>query len=234
MSRSDASNAAFSTRSSLTSVSVFSRSARRCSGDTSALPKRMRPHSASGCRGVFCKSCEQLHSTQVCGVSRRRARNSSIRRDLPSPGSPTISISCPSPCRYVGEVEFKGETLKSEQPAILDRDVFDAVQAKLDEQANNHKATRTNSEGLLTGRIFDDRANRMSPSHARKGGHKYRYYLSSALLQGTAEHAGSVRRVPAAEIEALVISAVRDNSNHPRRSTTAASSTLRSRKSKCM
>ena len=24
-------------------------------------------------QGVFCKSCEQLHSTQVCGVSRNRA-----------------------------------------------------------------------------------------------------------------------------------------------------------------
>ena len=39
----------------------------------------------------------------------------------------------------------------------------------------------------MAGRIFDDRGNRMSPSHARKGGIKYRYYLSSALLQGAAE-----------------------------------------------
>jgi hypothetical protein len=31
-----------------------------------------------------------------------------------------------------------------------------------------------------------------------------RYYLSAALLQGAAAHAGSVRRVPAPEIEALV------------------------------
>jgi hypothetical protein len=23
-----------------------------------------------GCSGVFCESCEQLHSSQVCGVSR--------------------------------------------------------------------------------------------------------------------------------------------------------------------
>jgi len=40
-------------------------------------------------------------------------------------------------------------------------------------------------------------------SHARKGGIKYRYYLSSALLQGMADGAGSVCRVPATEIEAL-------------------------------
>jgi site-specific DNA recombinase len=65
------------------------------------------------------------------------------------------------------------------------------------------------SEALLIGRIFDDRGNRMSPSRARKGGVKYRYYLSSALLQGMASSAGSVRRVPATEIEALVVRSVR-------------------------
>ena len=63
----------------------------------------------------------------------------------------------------------------------------------------------------MAGRIFDDRGNRMTPSHVRKGGLKYRYYLSSALLQGAAERAGSVRRVPAAELEALVDQAVREH-----------------------
>jgi hypothetical protein len=58
--------------------------------------------------------------------------------------------------------------------------------------------------GFAHGRFFDDRGNRMSPSHARKGGVKYRYYLSSALLQGVADSAGSVRRVPAADIETLL------------------------------
>jgi site-specific DNA recombinase len=79
--------------------------------------------------------------------------------------------------------------------------------------ANDYKATRTRSEALLTGRIFDDRGNRMSPSHARKGGIKYRYYLSSALLQGVTERAGSVRRVSATEIEPLVIGSVRERLN---------------------
>src|SRR6516165_3358809 len=42
-------------------VAEFSRSARRSAG-TSAPPNRWRPHSAIGCSGVFCKSCEQPHS----------------------------------------------------------------------------------------------------------------------------------------------------------------------------
>ncbi len=98
-----------------------------------------------------------------------------------------------------------------DQPAIVDKALFDAVQAKLDEQVSNHNTTRTHSEALLSGRIFDDRGHRMTPTHARKGNLKYRYYLSCALLQGTPERAGSVRRVPAAEIEALVARALRDH-----------------------
>jgi hypothetical protein len=116
---------------------------------------------------------------------------------------------------YVGEVPFKGEVLKGEQTAIVDRGLFDAVQAKLSEQINGHKAARMKSEALLAGRIFDDRGNRMTPSHARKGGIKYRYYLSSTLLQGQAERSGSVYRVPATEIEALVIGSVRNHVKPP-------------------
>src|SRR5437667_4253333 len=58
---------------------------------------------------------------------------------------------------YIGEVMFKGEVLAGEQLAIVDRDLFDAVQAKLSEQLNNHKTTRTKSDAFLAGRILDDR-----------------------------------------------------------------------------
>jgi DNA invertase Pin-like site-specific DNA recombinase len=110
---------------------------------------------------------------------------------------------------YIGEVVFKRETLPGEQPAIVDRDLFDAVQGKLNEQAQNHKATRMKSEALLAGCIFDDRGNRMSPTHARKNGIKYRYYISAALVQGKADQAGAVSRIPANDIEALISDALR-------------------------
>jgi site-specific DNA recombinase len=88
----------------------------------------------------------------------------------------------------------------------------DLVAVRVDDVApTNHKAKWMKSEALLTGRIFDDRGNRMTPSHARRGNVKYRYYLSSALLQGTTERAGSVRRVPATDVESLVIRSVREH-----------------------
>jgi len=116
---------------------------------------------------------------------------------------------------YIGEVAFKGEVLRGELTAIVDRAVFDAVQAKLDAQVNAHRTARTNSEALLSGRIFDDRGNRMTASHVRKGGIKYRYYLSSVLLHGQSERGGSISRVPAAEIETLVIKSVRERFKLP-------------------
>ena len=116
---------------------------------------------------------------------------------------------------YIGEVAFKGEVLAGEQPAIIDRDLFDAVQARLSEQVTNHKVSRTGSEALLLGRIFDDRGHRMSPSHVRKRAIKYRYYLSSALLQGRPKQAGTVSRIPAREVETLIANAVRNHLRQP-------------------
>jgi hypothetical protein len=110
---------------------------------------------------------------------------------------------------YIGEVVYKGEILPGEQKPIVDRDLFNAVQAKLAEQLNNHTKTRTKSEAQLIGRLFDDRGNRMSPSHARKHGVKYRYYISRPLLEGRRKQAGSVNRVPAIEIENIIGEAVR-------------------------
>jgi site-specific DNA recombinase len=81
---------------------------------------------------------------------------------------------------YVGEVAFKGEILRGEQPSILDKKLFDAVQAKLGEQATNRSTTRLNSEALLAGLIYDDRGNRMSPTYARRRGVKYRLHLCGA------------------------------------------------------
>jgi site-specific DNA recombinase len=58
-------------------------------------------------------------------------------------------------------------------------------------------------------RIFDDRGNRMSPTHANKLGLRYRYYGSHAILQKRKPEAGSIARVPAPEIEKLVLDGVR-------------------------
>jgi site-specific DNA recombinase len=92
---------------------------------------------------------------------------------------------------------------------ILDRDLFEAVQRKLAKGRNGRRTAGASPDALLTGRIFDDRGNRMSPSHSRKGTTRHRYYVSSALIQGRPQAAGSVARIPAGKIEVVIVEAVR-------------------------
>jgi site-specific DNA recombinase len=61
----------------------------------------------------------------------------------------------------------------------------------------------------LLGRIFDDRGNRMTPSYAVKQGVRYRYYVSCVLAQGRKGEAGSLSRIPATEVEAAVVMALK-------------------------
>jgi site-specific DNA recombinase len=110
---------------------------------------------------------------------------------------------------YIGEVRYKGEVFPGEQPAILDRALFEAVQTKLDQQRTNHAKARQKSQSLLTGRIFDARGHRMTPSYAVKNGVRYRYYISCALIQGQPDKAATLNRVSATEIETVIISALR-------------------------
>jgi site-specific DNA recombinase len=110
---------------------------------------------------------------------------------------------------YVGEVVYRGESYRGEHDPILDRDLFDAVQAGLAANTVARQVRLKGSSAILTGRIFDDRGNRMSPSHSNKQGVRYRYYVSHAILQQRKAEAGSVARVPAAEIETLVLDGLR-------------------------
>ena len=85
---------------------------------------------------------------------------------------------------YIGEVVYRGEVHRGDHAPILKRPLFEAVQAKLAVQTVARRCRLRGSPALLTGRLFDDRGHRMSPSHTNKGGVRYRYYVSQAVLQG--------------------------------------------------
>jgi hypothetical protein len=112
---------------------------------------------------------------------------------------------------YIGEVAYRGAIHAGGHQAIIERELFEAVQARLAENAVDRRAKLRSSPAILIGRIFDDRGNRMSPSHTNKGGVRYRYYVSHAILQQRQSEAGSVGRVPAAEIETLVLEGIRSH-----------------------
>jgi site-specific DNA recombinase len=110
---------------------------------------------------------------------------------------------------YIGEVVYRGEVHRGEHEPILDSALFEAVQAKLAAQALARRCRLRGSPAILSGRLFDNRGNRMSPTHSNKGGARYRYYVSQAVLQRKPPPPGLISRVPAVEIEALVVTALR-------------------------
>jgi site-specific DNA recombinase len=58
--------------------------------------------------------------------------------------------------------------------------------------------------------LFDEHGEGLTPSHARKGERRYRYYVSRSLITGTANPAQRGWRLPARQIEDGVAAAVRE------------------------
>jgi site-specific DNA recombinase len=112
---------------------------------------------------------------------------------------------------YVGLAKHKGNLYPGEHPPIIERALFDEVQAQLDASARATRRKRTvEASGLLAGLIFDDKGNRMSPQWSiGRSGSKHGYYVSQALLQRRRSAAGSLPRVAAPVIDDLVVRCVR-------------------------
>jgi hypothetical protein len=110
---------------------------------------------------------------------------------------------------YVGVAMHKGVSYPGEHVGIIDRKTWDKVQAKFQENPRKRAgATRAQTPSLLKGIIFGPTGVAMSPTHTRKNGRLYRYYLSQTVLKQGASDC-PVARVPAAEIEKIVIDQVR-------------------------
>ena len=119
---------------------------------------------------------------------------------------------------YIGEVSHQKQIFQGDHAPILDRELFDAVQIKLQDGTVERRLKLKASPAILTGKMFDDHGNRMTPSHTVKKGVRYRYYISSAALQKRGA-VGSVSRVPAAEIEELVVHALQSHCSQPENGT---------------
>ena len=110
---------------------------------------------------------------------------------------------------YIGEAVHKGDSYPGEHDAIIDKDVWDKVHAILTESPRKRAArTRADTPALLKGLLYGPDGAAFSPTHTRKGGKLYRYYVSQSVLKHGAG-ACPVGRVPAGEIEAAVIDQLR-------------------------
>ncbi|MCC6888278.1 MAG: zinc ribbon domain-containing protein [Hyphomicrobiales bacterium] len=62
---------------------------------------------------------------------------------------------------------------------------------------------------LLTGLVFDQDGERLTPTHAMKKGTRYRYYVSTSLVTGAQGNRDHGRRIPAGDLESRVIEKLR-------------------------
>ena len=110
---------------------------------------------------------------------------------------------------YAGDLAHRGVANPGEHQPIIARELWDQVQHRLADQTRAASTRRQCSEALLIGKLRDARGIAFSPSYAVKNGKRYRYYISRALAGGSRGHADGLSRLPAGEIEAIVLDALR-------------------------
>lgn len=104
---------------------------------------------------------------------------------------------------YLGETVHKGVAHPGEHKAIVDAELFEAVQAHIASQRVAKRERRSPTRVLLTGRIVDGHGRPLSPSHAVKGRVRYYYYIthSGALTPG----GPAAWRLPAKDVDQAVL-----------------------------
>lgn len=114
---------------------------------------------------------------------------------------------------YIGEVVHNGKVWPGEHEGIVDRELFEAVQAKLAQRTNHPLAPGARRcVSLLAGMIRDEHGRPMSPAHTRNHGRRYRYYASNRADDASTP----ALRLPAGELDAAVRAAFVELLQNPR------------------
>lgn len=110
---------------------------------------------------------------------------------------------------YIGEAVHKGTAYPGEHEPIIERALWDRAHAILRESPRKRAAaSRARTPALLKGIVFGPTGTAMTPTHTRRNGRLYRYYVSTDVLKRDSASC-TLRRVPAAEIENAVIDQLR-------------------------
>ena len=111
---------------------------------------------------------------------------------------------------YRGEIAHQGNVYPGQHEPIIGAELWQVVQEKL---AGNRRAralgATAEEPSLLAGLILDGDGQRMTPTHAVKKGRRYRYYVSTPLITGKRSDHAKGWRVPAGDVEVLVLDRLR-------------------------
>jgi hypothetical protein len=111
---------------------------------------------------------------------------------------------------YRGEITHKGNTFPGEHPAIIEQQLWEEVQAVLAKnRVERATGVRAKHPSLLAGLVFDASGERLTPTYAVKKGTRYRYYISASLMREATRNRSGGWRIPAGDLEGLVINRLR-------------------------
>ncbi len=110
---------------------------------------------------------------------------------------------------YIGKISHKGKIHEGLHEGIIPRDVWEEVQARLEDQAVI-RTEQTKRRHVLQGLLYDTEGVIYSPTFTKRHGKQYCYYISQNLLQNRDHPHGVLARFPAHQIETLVEKSVRN------------------------
>jgi len=109
---------------------------------------------------------------------------------------------------YLGEISHRTQTYPGQHEPIVPRELWDKVAALL--QVNDRarrKGKSHSSPSFLTGKLFDSKGGRFTPTHAVKNAKRYRYFTSQVAIRQDGSKP-VIARLPAKELEQLVESQI--------------------------
>lgn len=99
----------------------------------------------------------------------------------------------------------KNKVYDAQHSPIISEELFNAVQNLLLLNSTERKHTTNAKVGtLLSGLLYDDKGNLMSPTYSKSGNKLYRYYISQALKDPNRCERGDIAKISAGEIEKYV------------------------------
>ena len=113
---------------------------------------------------------------------------------------------------YIGMAAYKGQQFPGEHEGIIDQDLWNTVQELLkagDKHVKGGSGFReTKAPSLLRGLLFSPEGRAYTPGWTSTGPKQYRYYINTDAIK-LGKEACDVRRMPAGEIEGVVVSQLR-------------------------
>ncbi|MCY1128625.1 recombinase family protein [Frigidibacter sp. RF13] len=110
---------------------------------------------------------------------------------------------------FAGRIRHRNEVHEGQHPAIIDPTTWETVQDRLKSDAAKARSRDTGGSSfrsLLTGRLFDETGDRLTPSHGKaRSGVRHRYYVSHRLIAQSGEADVTGWRLNAQMLEELTV-----------------------------